>query len=75
MEKDRVTVYKPSSGDANKYHRETSAADYIARNDSSAPVGNLADVLKQGPVVFPNVLAPDTLRYIPLDRTIILEPK
>ena len=75
MEKNRVTVYKPSSDDANKFHRETSAADHIARHDSSAPIGNLADVLKQGPVVFPNILAPDVYRSFPIDRTIVIEPK
>lgn len=75
MEKDGVKVYKPSSGDANKYYRETSAADHIVRTDSSAQMGNLADALKRGPVAFPNVLAPDIRRYIPVNRTVTPKPK
>ena len=72
MEKTKVKPYKPSSGDARFYYRETSAVNGVANHESSAVMGNLADVLKKGPVLFPNILAPDAFRRIPLaERTVI----
>lgn len=70
MEKNRVRRYIPSSGDASNYYRETSAADYVARFNSSAVTGNLADVLKRGPVLFPNILAPDSFKTVPISRPV-----
>ena len=73
MEKTKIKQYKPSSGDARFYYRETSAVNGIAKSDSSAVMGNLADVLKKGPVRFPNILAPDAFRRIPLGRMLTVD--
>ena len=73
MEKTELKQYKPSSGDARFYYRETSAVNGIAKSDSSAVMGNLADVIARGPVRFPNILAPNTLRRIPLATRITVE--
>ena len=74
MEKDRLKVYKPSSGDASLFYRETSASDQFIRFDTSAAIGNLADVMARGPVVFPNILAPDCFRTYPLSKPVELAP-
>lgn len=69
MEKNRVRRYVPSSGDASNYYHETSAINDLAAFNSSAEIGNLADALKRGPVSFPNILAPDSNRHIPVGKT------
>ena len=74
MEEDRLKVYKPSSGDETHYFHETSAADGIARLDSSAAIGNLADLMARGPVMFPNILAPDCFKTTPLTQPAALAP-
>lgn len=58
--------YKPSSGDASNFYRETTAVQKLAKFDASAKLGNLADVLKSGSIIFPNILNPDDYRTIPL---------
>jgi len=68
MEKNRMKQYKPSSGDGSLYFRETTAVNDIDLNKSSAVLGNLADILKCGPVTFPNILAPDSKR-VPLGKS------
>lgn len=65
MEKDHLKRYTPSTGDRSTYYRETTAVNDLAVNNSSAAMGNLADVMKKGPVIFPNILAPDAFRRIP----------
>lgn len=69
MEKNRLKQYRPSTGDRNLYYHETTAVNDLAASNSSAAMGNLADVMKSGPVIFPNILAPDTLKRIPLGTT------
>lgn len=73
MEKNRINKYKPSTGDGSHYYRETTAVNKLARVDSSAALGNLADVLKSGPVVFPNILAPDAFKQVPLGNLNAIE--
>ena len=74
MEKNPIKLYKPSTGDGRWYYHETTAVNDLAAFNSSAASGNLADVLKNGPVTFPNILAPDSPRHIPLARMEIAEP-
>ncbi len=69
MEENRVKQYRPSTGEKNMYYHETSAVNNLASFDSSAVKGNLADLMKSGPVSFPNSLAPNTFRHIPLARS------
>lgn len=69
MEKHRVRRYVPTSGDASNYYHETSAVNDLAAFNSSAEIGNLADVLKRGPVLFPNILAPDSFKTVPISGT------
>lgn len=64
MEKNRLKQYRTSTGDRNLYYHETTAVNDLAVNNSSAAMGNLADVMKNGPVIFPNILAPDTPKRI-----------
>ncbi len=74
MEKNSLKRYNPSTGDRSSYYRETTAVNDLAAFNSSAALGNLADVMKCGPVTFPNILAPDSFRHIPLGSTEISEP-
>lgn len=67
MEKNRLKTYKPSTGDRRLYYHETSALNDLVEFNTSAALGNLADVMKKGPVEFPNILAPDAFRRIPID--------
>lgn len=73
MEKNRVRRYVPSSGDASNYYHETSAVNDLIEFNSSAVIGNLADVMRRGPVRFPNILAPDAFRNWPLGKMEIAE--
>lgn len=66
MEENCLKRHRPSTGDRSMYYQETSAVNDLATNRSSAAMGNLADVLKSGPVSFPNILAPDSFRQIPI---------
>ena len=69
MEKNRLKQYRPSTGDRSFYHHDTSAANNLAEFKSSAALGNLADVMRNGPVAFPNILAPDSIRHIQVEET------
>ncbi|MCY4538335.1 MAG: hypothetical protein OXE52_08920 [Chloroflexi bacterium] len=73
MEKNRIERFRSSTGDGSSYYRETSAVNDLASTKSSAAMGNLADVMKNGLVTFPNILAPDSFRLIPLGKTTISE--
>lgn len=73
MEKNLLKRYKPSTGDKSRYYRETSAVNGLAAYNTSAAMGNLADVMKRGPVIFPNILAPDSFRKILLESMQIIE--
>ncbi len=66
--------HKPSTGDRSSYYHETSAINDLATHNSSAAMGNLADVMKSGPVTFPNILAPNSVRRIPSSTTEYREP-
>ena len=68
MEKNRLKRYRPSTGDRSLYHHDTSAVNDLAEFKSSATLGNLADVMKNGPVAFPNILAPDSIRHIAFEK-------
>ena len=70
MEKNRLKRHKPSTGDRSSYYHETSAVNDLAAFNSSAEIGNLADVLKRGPVLFPNILAPDSFKTVPISRPV-----
>ncbi len=74
MEKIRLKQYKATSGDDSSYFRETSAVNDIALSKSSAAIGNLGDLLKSGPVTFPNILAPDYHRCIPISKSQTIAP-
>ena len=74
MEKTDLKQYRPSSGDKNLYYHETSAAEKRADFNTSAAIGNLADVMKCGPVKFPNILAPNSFRRLPLGKTEAINP-
>jgi len=67
MEKDHLKRYTPSTGDRSSFYRETTAANDRAVYNSSAAMGNLADVMKKGPVTLPNILAPNAFRRIPIE--------
>lgn len=69
MEKNRLKRYRPSTGDRSSYYHESSAANDLAVFNTSAEIGNLADVMRRGPVTFPNILAPDSVRRIPVGST------
>lgn len=69
MEKNPLKQYRPTTGDRSFYHHDTSAVNNLAEFKSSAALGNLADVMKNGPVAFPNILAPDSIRHIPVEKT------
>jgi len=69
MEKNHLKQYRPSTGDRSFYHHDTSAVNNLAEFKSSAALGNLADVMRNGPVAFPNILAPDSFRHIPVEKT------
>ncbi len=69
MEKNHLKRHKPSTGDRSSYYHETSAVNDLAAFNSSAEIGNLADVLKRGPVLFPNILAPDSFKTVPISGT------
>ena len=73
MEENLLKRYRPSTGDRSSYFHETTAVNDLAAFNSSAALGNLADVMKNGPVTFPNILAPDSPRHIPLGRMEIAE--
>lgn len=74
MEEDFVKRHRPSTGDRSSYYHETTAVNDLAVHNSSAAMGNLADVLKNGTVIFPNILAPGTVRRIPIGPTKLHEP-
>ena len=69
MEENRLKRHRPSTGDRSLYYHETTAVNDLATYNSSAAMGNLADIMKSGPVKFPNILAPDSVRHIPLGPT------
>ena len=73
MEKNPIKLYKPSTGDGRWYYRETTADNDLAAFNSSAALGNLADVMKCGPVTFPNILAPESFKRVLLGRMEITE--
>lgn len=74
MEKNRLKQYKPSTGDRSIYHHDTSAVNELVEFKSSAALGNLADVMRNGPVAFPNILAPDSIRHIPVENVESADP-
>ena len=55
---------KNKTADASFYYHDSTASD-IARMDSSAVCGNLADAMKNGTVLMPNTHVVET---IPLDE-------
>lgn len=73
MEKNRLKRYRPTTADRSSYYHESSAVNDLAVFNSSAEIGNLADALKRGPVSFPNILAPDSFRQIPIGTSEITD--
>ena len=73
MEKNRLKRYKPSTGDRSWYYRKTTAVNDLAAYNSSAALGNLADVMETWPSYIPQLLAPDSFQHFPLERTEITE--
>lgn len=68
MEKNGLKQYRPSTGDRSFYHHDTSAVNNLSAFRSSAALGNLADVMKNGPVAFPNILSPDSIRQVSFEK-------
>ena len=60
-----MIYYLGNSSDASFYYHEDAKADTVARMDSAAVYGNLADAMRDAVVLFPSVTVTDEFAPVP----------